>query len=538
MIVDARTLAPHTRVEADVCIVGGGTAGVTLARELIRSSLRVCVLESGGFNSDPETQALYAGDNIGYPYYPLDSARARCLGGSSTLWHVPLGDGRVGPRLRPLDPIDFEQRDWVPYSGWPISKSQLDPYYERAQAVCRIQPVSFEVRDWSLQTAGAQPPPVGEDVETILYKFCSRDLFARDYPREVAAAENTTTFLYANVLEIVPNDRLDRIDALEVATLNGNRFSVAARTFVLAAGGIETPRLLLLSNRKQATGLGNRHDIVGRFFMEHLHFWSGILVPSEPDLFQRTALFNDIHAVDGVDVVAKLALSERTLRRERLLNQNIQLMPRLRPDPFKYRVLNPEPVASIRVMVRNKDLQLAHFRRIAGRWQDLAVACFRRIRGPLPTKPVFVLANMTEQMPNPESRVMLGRERDAFGQNRVMLDWKITRADIASVVRTQEIIGGSLQRHGWGRFYRELLDHEPPPDTHGGYHHIGTTRMHSDPRQGVVDPDCRVHGIGNLYIAGSSVFPTGGYANPVLTTVALTIRLADHVKDLARQKAA
>ena len=143
---------------------------------------------------------------------------------------------------------------------------------------------------------------------------------------------------------------------------------------------------------------------------------------------------------------------------------------------------------------------------------------------------MFVCANMAEQVPNPQSRVTLGTERDVFGQRKVQLNWQLTPHDIASVVRTQEIVGAALERAGWGRFHRELFDCSPPPDTHGGYHHMGTTRMHDDPRQGVVDANGRIHGIANTYVAGPSVFPTGGYANPVLTIVALTLRLADHLK--------
>ena len=543
MVVDARSIEAGADFSTDVCIVGGGAAGLTLAREFIGTPVRVCLLESGGREPDPETQSLDAGESVGYPYYALDSARARALGGSSKLWHIPLGNDRVGARMRPLDAIDFEERDWVPYSGWPFTKRDLDPYYERAQAVCRIGPATFEPRDWDDPVRRPRLPLPADEVETILYKFCCRDLFARVYPEEVLKASNITTLLYANVLEIDSTEMADRVRFVRVATLGGNQFAINAKLFVLAAGGIETPRLLLLSRGGQPAGLGNRYDLVGRFFMEHPHFWSGVLVPDDPAVFEKTTLYNDIHTVNGIAIVGKLVLSEKVLRREKLLNQNIQLFPRHRLDPFKYRKLDPEPIAALKAALqavgketpRDSRARAKHLRAAIAGWDDVVSAGLRAIRRRLvgdKTRPVFVFANMIEQVPNPESRVRLGRELDPFGRRRVCLDWRITSQDIRSAVRTQEIIGRALEQRGFGRFYRELLDDVPPRTTHGGYHHMGTTRMHVDPRKGVVDADCRVHGMSNLFIAGSSVFPTGGYANPVLTTLALTLRLADHTKRL------
>jgi choline dehydrogenase-like flavoprotein len=533
MIVDSHSLENESRQEADVCIVGGGLAGIVLAREFIGKALRVVVLESGGWEAEPATQSLARGENIGFPYYSLDTARPRCLGGSSTRWHVPLGGDRVGARLRPLDPIDFEKRDWVPFSGWPFTKSYLDPYYERAQSICRVEPPTFEAADWEDRKARPKLPFLGDEVQTIIYKFVLRDLFADEYPNEVSRAENITTILGANVLEIETNATADRVTRLRVRAMDGPQFHVTAKLFVLAAGGIEIPRLLLLSNAVSRNGLGNDHDLVGRFFMEHPHFWSGVFLPSKPDFLHSIALYDDVHTVDGVAIVGKLALNESVLRREKLLNQNIQFVRRTVADP----PFNEPGVASLKELLdasfRGKKVERWgwHAANVLRNPGDVGASLCRKVFG-TPQVPGIIFANMMEQVPNPESRVTLGEERDAFGQNRVQLNWKITPKDIRSAIRTQEIIGGELHRAGLGRFFQQLKTEIPPVNTEGGYHHMGTTRMHSDPKQGVVDADCRVHGVGNLFIAGPSVFPTGGYANPVLTVVALTVRLADHVKAL------
>lgn len=518
MIIDARSLPSEEIIETDICIVGAGTAGITLARELIGRDFKVCLLESGGRETDQKTQALYQGKNIGLPYYDLDTARARYYGGSSNRWHVDLGDNRFGLRLRPFDEIDFEYRDWVPHSGWPFAKAHLDLYYDRAQEICQITPLTFAAEDWADPETRPLLPLPQDTVQTIIYKFGWRGPFIHQYTRETEQAGNITTILYANVLEIETDDLAQNVTGLKVATIAGNRFQIAAKLYVLANGGIEIPRLMLLSNKVQTAGLGNQHDLVGRFFMEHSHFWSGTFVPADATLPRRTALYNRINRVNDVPVMGKLALNPEVIRREKLLNQNIQLMPKVVSRAIKF----PDVPAN-------------------GRKRSL-VNVYRKGRRVLENKvmvrsgvDVFVFANMSEQLPNPDSRVLLGEEKDIFGQNCSQLDWRVTELDIWSIRRTQEIVGEALARAGLGQTIIKLKNDKPPRNLHGGYHHMGTTRMHTNPKEGVVDVNGRVHSISNLYIAGPSVFPTGGYANPVLTLVALTVRLADHLKIVLAQ---
>ncbi|HFE67294.1 MAG TPA: GMC family oxidoreductase [Chloroflexi bacterium] len=520
MIIEARSLPQGTIIETDVCIVGAGTAGITLARELIGQDFRVCLLESGGREPDQATQALYQGKNTGLPYYELDTARARYYGGSSHRWHVALGDNRFGARLRPFDEIDFEYRDWVPHSGWPFAKAHLAPYYDRAQEICQITPLTFAAEDWADSETRPLLPLPNDTVQTIIYKFGRRAPFVRQYTRETERAENITTILYANVLEIETDDLAQNVTGLKAATVEGNRFQVKAQLYVLANGGIEIPRLLLLSNKAQTAGLGNRHDLVGRFFMEHSHFWSGIFVPADADLFRHAVLYSRINLVNDVPIIGKLALQPETIRREKLLNQNIQLMPKVVSRAIEFPDVPVNGRKSAFVNVYRKGRRVLENKVMA--------------RGGIE---VFVFANMSEQAPNPDSRVCLGEETDIFGQRCAQLDWQVTELDIWSIRRTQEIIGEALAQAGLGRTVIQLESNKPPRNLHGGYHHMGTTRMHANPKEGVVDVNGRVHSLSNLYIAGPSVFPAGGYANPVLTLVALTVRLADHLKKVMTQGA-
>jgi choline dehydrogenase-like flavoprotein len=243
-----------------------------------------------------------------------------------------------------------------------------------------------------------------------------------------------------------------------------------------------------------------------------------------------------------VSVLGKLTLTDKALRREKLLNHNIQLVPWDFLDPFKYKVPRPTAVESWKTLasaIKGQKVQGAwqHLRNIVTGLDDIAAASVRKARHVLfgvPKVRLYIFANMTEQIPDPESRITLGSERDLFGQQRLQLNWKLAPQDIRSAKRTQELIASALERIGLGRYFQELKDETPPSNTEGGYHHMGTTRMHDDPKQGVVDKNCQVHGIDNLHIAGPSVFPTVGYANPILTFVALTLRLADRIKEQMR----
>lgn len=548
MIIDARTLPNKEEIKADVCIVGAGTAGITLAREFIDKQFTVSILETGGLKPDPETQSLAWGENVGHPYFSLDTAYARCLGGTTNRWMIHVGNNLFGARMRPFDAIDFEERDWVPHSGWPFDKKYLDPFYDRAQAICNIGPPTFDVRDWEDKDTAPKLPLCGSNVETVIFKFGLRDPFLNDYVPQVKGAANVTTYLYSNVMDIETDETARNVTRLHAACLNGTTFSVSAKLFILATGAIETPRLLLASKGRQSTGLGNGHDLVGRFFMEHPHYELGVFIPATPEVFKMTGLYDHISRRKGVHVLGKLALSEETLRREKLLNYVAELVPRVvRYASLGTQIYPAIPSESIRAFkalrssIRRGSVAEGLSKNlvdIAKGIDDVAVTAYRNIRRKALKSfsrkkvKIFRLGNMSEQAPNPMSRITLSPDKDSLGQYRACLDWQLSPIDLQSAVRSQEILGRELSQAGLGRLYIELNDETPPQRIGGGWHQMGTTRMHRDPTKGVVDENCKVHGISNLYISGPSVFPTSGYANPVLTIVALAVRLADHVKNI------
>lgn len=545
MFLDARTVDHNEIIRTDVCIAGAGVAGITLAHEFMGCGFETCIVESGGLKPDKVTQSLYYGENIGIPYYPLDTARGRFFSGTAHFWDVKLKDKGMGVRLRTLDPIDFEKREWVPHSGWPFDKSHLDPYYERAHRLLRIGPCDYETGDWGDPDSRPALPFVGDRIKTTMFQFADRNVFLHDYRNEIDRSECTKTILYGNVTEIETTEIGNRVRGLQISCLNGKRFRVEARFYILAMGGIEVPRLLLLSNKVWRSGIGNANDLVGRFFMEHPHLWTGNFVPASTSVSNAMGLY-EIHRKNGVNVMGKITIGENTLREEKLLNWVTSIHPDYRLSYNHYLGHNTRGVAAYREFKKDvlKERRISpellfHLRDMMLDGKSIARGVYRKFRGTFKRDferkrhvAVCWLNPMVEQAPNPESRVILGEELDALGQRRVSLDWRLTPLDTYTFTRAQEILDEELRRAGLGYLIIHTQPDEIPRNVHGGWHHMGTTRMHNNPKQGVVDEHCRVHGIDNLYIAGASVFPTSGYANPVLTTIAIVMRLADHIKQM------
>jgi choline dehydrogenase-like flavoprotein len=560
MLVDGRHVPAGTTIETDVCVVGTGPAGTTLARELIGQPFRVCVLESGGPELEAETQALTEGVQTGDPTDALPKSRRRQLGGTPHAWDSRAATREVGLRCAPLDAVDFRPKAWLPeYPAWPLSRTDLDPYYARAHAAYRLGPYKYDAADWECEQA-RQLPVDGAVLRTNVWQYGAQAPFVSEFPAQVAAAGNVTVYHHANVVEVETNDTASEATGVRVACLSGGTFAVRAKVVVLATGGIENARLLLLSDRAQPGGLGNGHDLVGRYFMEHQFVHGGTFVPASRAVFDRMALY-DTRRANGASATGKLYFTEEVLERERLMNVSFAFLPKHR----RYLKARDEYVQSFNTLLRSAArlrLPAEAGQHARNAWEGIDYVGARMLRklsggrwfrhfdeGPdlvygggwsaeadrHRKYSVFAVILHTEQAPHRENRVTLDDGRDALGARRVRLHWEWRAADIDSVSRAEQLFAGEIARAGLGRFEiaRDAAG-RPVLVGPGLHHHMGTTRMHDDPRQGVVDREGRVHGVPNLLVAGCSVFPTGGYINPTLTIVALSIRMADYVKEAMR----
>jgi choline dehydrogenase-like flavoprotein len=532
MFIDARQVASGVVIETDIAIVGAGAAGISLALELTGIGLSVCLLESGGMEFSWPSQSLYTALNVGLPYYALDFCQMRFLGGSTNCW---------GGWCRPLDPIDFESRPWVEQSGWPFTMSALAPFYRRAHEICQVASDDYgtEHAVAELDHPRAKPLPFDPSrLETTIYRFSAPTRFGQVYREALRRAQDLRCYLNANVLAIKTDAMARTVTRLAVGTLSGVRFEVAARYYVLSAGGIENTRLLLLSNDVVANGLGNQRDLVGRFFMEHPHTKREVIVPTRR---LTSALYGE--RFHGRAIMARMSLPDALQRREKLLNyganlhalhfgQDSQGWLALRKLVLSLsRSRRTDPFIRLRPF-GHKGLSLQQVYDMVRQFDRMTIAAFLRLFQPNGFISTFLLESKVEQAPNPDSRVTLDDARDAFGLRRVKLNWRMLPIDRRTVVRGEEIIDAELQRLGIGRLAPlPPSEFEGWPDNlEGGWHQLGTTRMHADPRHGVVDANGCVHGMSNLFIVGGSVFPTVGSAPPTLTIIALTLRLAYHLK--------
>ena len=502
MIEDLSDFPSLSTFDADVAIVGAGAAGITLARRLVKAKVRVCLLESGGRDYEQPIQDLAKGESIGFPYYPLSESRLRLFGGTTAIW---------GGRSAELDPIDFKRRSWVADSGWPFSKETLAPYYESASKLLDLP--GGEMRETDTGSQRYHGLALDRSLfETSCWWFDERfERFTISGCADLSASPIVRVLLHATVVRIVPDRSGTSVEALEIADLRGHRGTVRAKVFVLAAGGLETPRLLLAQAGETGKTIGNEHDLVGRYFAEHPRARGGLVITER--LWPLIKAMPRLQRSKGRLRSALLRGSDQLQRNEGLLNTAFSLAVRKPPDASQ----------SI-----SKRLYTGIKHRLppdrAGRWiwqrwrrgQILARETLSIPRSLARLRSggygLFVIVR-SEQAPNPASRLMLDDERDALGMPRIKLDWRFSEIEKHTVRVLMSTFDRELKRLGLGRLEPSdwLWDEGAPPwkndallgNHHiAGYHHMGTTRMASSPRQGVVDANSRVHSMGNLYIAG------------------------------------
>ena len=513
MHTDARTLENGAVIDGDLCIVGAGAAGISMALQLINSPLKVILLEGGGFEREQAMQDLYRGDIVGQPYFPLDAARLHYFGGTTGHW---------AGWCATYDAIDFETRSWVPHSGWPIEREDLDPFYERAQPILDLGSYDYDASSWSRRDTALTA--LGLDRKafwTKMWQFSPPTRFGAKYRSAIVDARNVHLYTHANVCEVEANDAVTAVDGVRIRSFDGKEYRARAKAYVLACCSIQNARLLLASNTKATAGLGNARDLVGRYFMEHLEMPSAELVLAKPAApLKMYAWESGVTKARG-----EIALDPRLQREHRILNGTASLEPGSLGEPVKttFQLLSPEILAAMEKWEKGGRVGPPPFVTDTG-----------ASAAPPPLPRVYHLMTRQEQSPNPDSRVSLSAEKDALGMPRAKLDWRLSEIDKRSIRTFYQLLGREVGRAGIGRIQiREWLlsdDRTWPSFVSGGWHHMGTTRMHTDPGQGVVDPNCKVHGLANLYIGGAAVYPTAGAANPTLTLVALSLRLADHLK--------
>ena len=500
MIIDFDSVGslPSTG-QYDVCIAGGGVAGIVLAMKLAERGKKILLLEAGGLEASEESQSLYSGANIGRDYFDLDIARLRYLGGSSNHW---------SGRCAPLDAQDFQAHSHIEASGWPIDIGDVEPYLPGAREILEL---------------GEFPPdtPVGGPDARLKNTYGRWPKppvrFGQKYHDYLQKSDTIDVLLHANLVDIKLDPASGRVAAFlfrgykEAAVPD----EAIADHYVLALGGIENARMLLNARQQMPTGIGNGNGLVGRYFMEHLDRDVGYYVLDTDD-------------PRFTDTLWALAPTAEMIRKEEIANVRVEFHNGV--DPGEQPLLS-RAKETLRNNLCKSEILTDFVRTIT------TMRCLPHVSD-LPNDAGRLVVSL-EQVPNPNSRVTLLEEVDRFGLRRVALDWRLSSLDWKTVNRVSLEVAKYMAQQDFGRIklYDWVLDDTDPgfpePPLEGGkgagYHHMGTTRMGLTKKNGVVDRNCQVFDVDNLYIAGSSVFPTGGHANPTLTIVQLTLRLADHM---------
>ena len=542
-------------LDADICIVGAGAAGISLAVKLRDSGLNILIVESGGLRHEAPIQALYSGHVTDSQLHAApDRFRRRQFGGSIVLW---------GGRCVPFDPIDFEPRCYIPHSGWPLSYNEVFPFYREANEVCEAGAFAYQIDEaFDRPTRPMIEGFASGDFRTDeLERFSKPTDFAARYRAALNIAGDIRVLLHATATQLIFDSSGRVLKKVVLRSLAGKTVTAHARIFILATGGLEVPRLLLANRDAHPAGVGNGNDVVGRYYMCHI---AGTLGRITIDRSAST-VWNDYDiAEDGTYCRRRLSLLPEAQRREKIGNFIARLHhPRIadpehrtailslvflgsRLLPWEYRTRVAPDYGTTWHQYRRHVANVAAAPLSAARFATRMLTGHFLAERKIPSLVVKSKADLfsidfhAEQIPNPESRITLADDTDALGMPRIKIDWHYTRQDVETVEKAVALLASDFSKSGVGTFEYDRDAVEAEMIRYGAYggHHIGTARMGTDAHTSVVDQHCRVHGIANLYVAGAATFPTSSQANPTLTIVALSLRLAEHLKEKLRKPSA
>lgn len=571
------TLPPDKPLDADIVIVGGGMAGLTLATELAGAGVRIVILESGVIGLDDRYQELNRVECSGDEHFDPRSAfrqkyhgancpvwnpeiepygmRLRAFGGSSAYW---------GGKVATFDAVDYTPRAWAPGTGWPITREELAPYFDRVSPYLNLGPNVYDERLWSLLGKAPFEPPIDPaKLRTTFWQFARSKVDKLDmvrFGKEYLDVDNPDTeiFIDATVIRIDLEDDLQTFKGVQIATYTGDRYYLTARTCVVAASAIENARLLLASNHQHPAGLGNQGDILGRYLLDH----PGALLGSVPareatPLLRRFGFFGLRHKLQTHMYMHGLTLAQDVQTSDHLLNCAMFMLEDVSvDDPFKAAVRLVKlkrgslgrdlwSVASgVGLLAKGVGMKIFQSNYMPEKLKDFIINTAIRLNPNMVVREyqsinmphklfAYDIHGITEQAPNPESRITLAEATDRFGVPLASIDWKVGLLEAKSLMTAAVTLRDEFARIGLPT--PKLVDWIERGEPEAARlidmaHSMGTTRMSSDPLAGVVDTNSRVHGVQGLYVAGGSVFPTSGHANPTLMILSLVIRLADHLK--------
>ena len=519
-ILDLEKSETPTTFSCEIAIVGAGAVGIAMAAELSRKGHNVLLLEAGGVSLETRSQDIYNNArSSGFDLDGLHAGRFRLLGGTTNFW---------GGEHARFDPIVFEKRPWLNSDGWLIDRETLDSYYDRALSLIGMD--GDEASDAAVwKRAKTELPELSHGLELFFTRHVKILNFAKLFESDLGAAK-ITTVVHANVIGLEPDPAGGRISRIHMRTFGGRKATVSAERIVLACGTIEISRLLMLPFIDGRETPWHRNPWLGRGYIDHIDTTAAQVKPRNSKTFHD--LFENIF-FDGFKYNPKIKLLESVQRERRLVGV---------AGAFLFRTTYQENAQNLRLFVRSiLDGRLPPNLRqlpshVVALWKVAVPLVYRYLRDHRtfhPSNSAILFRVTAEQEPLRESRITLGQERDALDMPLVDVHWKIAGSELETIAYFTEQVRDALREADIADLEIEpsLIARDPrylesAADT---YHQMGGARMGRDPEHGVVDSDLRMYGIDNLYVAGGAVMPSSGFPNVTLTSIALGIRLCDHL---------
>lgn len=530
MLKDLKDVQEIELPKANVCILGGGVAGLVLANELKDTFDNIVLLEAGTEEFELTSQDNYTAQK--YPNYFPDPnySRLRYLGGSSNHWENSTS---------PLSEIDFEKRSWVKNSGWPINFQELEPYYVKAADYCGTGTEGYNTELWAEKFDQVDILENSTVLSTGIVKAAVPPTrFFEKLKDRLISSNRITIYKNANVVDIDFDSETQKIQQVFIESTPSDKKSIKADIVIMCFGGIENARFLLEFNNKYNNNLGNQNDCVGRYFMDHPIVKAAHLFVDEENKHPLYSWQNfDSHIVKGF-----FQLNNNFLKKHKLNNLRIPLN-----SQTNYIISDGiSSLHSISNSIAQTEFPDNFGTHIYNMLSDIDMVIEAISRKSFDQR-IFDHANqfggyelqiMTEQTPEHHNRIKLSNQKDKFGIHKIIVDWQLSDNDKAQLWKTLEAVATELGALSIGRLQllKEREDQLWSSQLSFGNHHMGTTRMADSVQNGVVDANQKVFGTTNFYIAGSSVFPTGGHVPPTLTITALTIKLAEHLKELNKNE--
>jgi choline dehydrogenase-like flavoprotein len=513
MIRDLLREKPAPDYRPQICIVGAGAAGICLAVELSKRGKSVMVLEGGGRDIEDAAQEPYRSEVVGHEHRGIHTGRFRAHGGTTTRW---------GGQILELNAEDFEHRDWIPFSGWPFSRANLEPFYRRALDFEGLGSVLRN--DADVWKSLSLPEPSFPNLQSYLTRWCPEPNFARLHARTLETTDNLQVWLHANAIELLLEH--ETVRALRVRTQQGSEVLVHADHFIFCMGTIECVRFFL--QPRDGDLPWNHSGLLGRHFQDHVDANAARIIPRDRRQFGE--LFDNIF-LRGFKYHPKLRLGSDEQRRARVLNCGATMSFSSDVDEA---LAATKTTAKHLLRGRFGELQLADILRSARHAPLLVRQAARyalRHRVYNPGSAEIRLRVHCEQRPDSDSSITLSSERDSLGLLRARLDWRISGLELDTIKLFAETAAKSLAPIAQIEPDPALINRDPAflDRCDDSNHHMGGMRMAASSSDGVVTPDLLLHGTRNVYVCSGAVFPTSGFSNPTHTVLALAIRLADRL---------